>query len=404
MHLPVKSNLRLLYVDSPFENRNGGDKNRSRFLWNTLQNRFHADCLLIDPPSSTTQSAKPNSPPVLTLHPQPSPWWESDSVHHFAPDQQARFIDLLNRTRYDMVVIRFHSPVELARLAHQHPSQPTVVVDLDMLSSRLASLNWNLRRSFSNRWFLLERWKLNRLERSLLRHPWLVLLSNPVELDSLRPLLPTHPPFAHLAEFPNVMPPASSTPKSEPQPVILFFGSLNSSANVDACHHLLTNLLPLLVPLLRKHQLRIQIVGKSPPPDLVQSIAQAGPDLVELVGEVSSMEQAIAAARLILLPIRIASGTRTRILEAATQARPVVTTPIGAEGLDLADTVRIHESPADLAAAVAELLDAPAQAEALGQRFHQHCLTRYSFQRVASDLLHELESFQQRERPNPKPS
>ncbi len=394
---PVKS-LRLLYVDSPFLDRTGGDKNRSRFLWETLRHHFTSDCLLIDTPSVASGS-KPSSSTVLTLHPQPGPWWDSDSVHHFHPDQQARFIELLDRTRYDIVVIRFHSPVKLARLAQKHPSRPAVVVDLDMLSSRIATLNWSLKPNFGNRWFLLEKWKLARLEQSLLRQPWLVLLSNPVELGSLRPLLPPHPPCAHLAEFPNVMPPAPTAIQPPSEPVILFFGSLNSSANIDACLHLLENLLPLLLPLLQQHRVRLRIVGKSPPPSLAQLIARSGPDCVELVGEVSSMEQAIGAARLILLPIRIASGTRTRLLEAAALARPVVTTPIGAEGLDLADTVRIHESPADLVGAVAELLNDPAQAEALGERFRRHCLLRYSGQRVGSDLLQELDSFHQRVRP-----
>src|SRR5262249_32466510 len=57
-------------------------------------------------------------------------------------------------------------------------------------------------------------------------------------------------------------------------------------------------------------------------------------------------------------PIRVGAGTRVKIIEAAGHARPVVSTPLGAEGLELRDgtEIVIRQTDRDLAAACAQLL------------------------------------------------
>ena len=178
---------RLLYVDVPFEHESGGDKNRSRFLWHTLRGAFETDGLLIAPEKSA--SGKPlftEFKPVLRLAPSRGPWHQSESVFAFGPAELAAFHQLLTDRPYAAVFTRFHSPWALARAAAAHPTRPAVIVDLDMVSSRLVGLTWRQAPSFKNRWFLLEKLKLARLEKQLVRQPFLVLFSNPVELADLR--------------------------------------------------------------------------------------------------------------------------------------------------------------------------------------------------------------------------
>jgi hypothetical protein len=38
---------RIRYIDTPFASQSGGDKNRSRFLWELLSSRYEADLLLL---------------------------------------------------------------------------------------------------------------------------------------------------------------------------------------------------------------------------------------------------------------------------------------------------------------------------------------------------------------------
>jgi glycosyltransferase involved in cell wall biosynthesis len=61
------------------------------------------------------------------------------------------------------------------------------------------------------------------------------------------------------------------------------------------------------------------------------------------------------------VPLQAAAGTRLKILEAAACGVPVVSTSVGAEGLDLVDgeEIRIADSAAGFAGAIAELLADP---------------------------------------------
>jgi glycosyltransferase involved in cell wall biosynthesis len=385
---------RLLYVDVPFEHESGGDKNRSRFLWQTLSGAFDTDLLLVAPSAATTgRPLFTDFKPVLRLPPVRGPWHQSQSVFAFGPLELDAFGERLTERRYDAVFTRFHSPWALARAAAAHPTRPAVIVDLDMVSSRLVGLTWRQAPSFKNRWFLFEKLKLARLEKQLVRQTFLVFLSNPVELADLRDRVAPRPAPARLAVLPNVMPAAPRLAALTPQPAVLFFGSLNSGANTDAFRFLVESLLPLLDADLRRLGVKIHIVGKHPPPWFADLLLKSKSDRVLLIGGVDSMERAIAEARFVFLPLRVASGTRTRILEAAAIGKAVVTTTIGAEGIEVGDDVLIADTPAALAAAVRQLLDDPAQAEALGQRLRARCVSRYSAARVEVDLVREVRQF-----------
>ena len=387
------SRPRILYLDVPFEHESGGDKNRSRFLWHTLQSAFDADLLLIT--SSRSKTERPlftDFKPVLSLPHVPGPWHQSDSTFSFRSSELAAFCELLGKRRYDAIVTRFNSPWVLARAAAAHQTLPAVIVDLDMVSSRLVGLTWRQAPSLRNRWFLFEKLKLERLERQLVREPFLVLCSNPVEMADLRDRVAPKSSPAQFAVLPNAMPPPMFDPVAT-QPVILFFGSMNSGANTDGFRFLVESLLPLLDADLHRHGVRIHIVGKNPPPWFAELLAKSKTDRVRLIGGVDSMERAIAGSRFVLLPLRVASGTRTRILEAAAVGKAVVTTSIGAEGIEVGDDALVADAPDDLATAVRKLLDEPLRAEMLGRRLRDRCVSRYSADRLAGDLVREIEGF-----------
>ena len=386
--------LRCLYVDVPFENESGGDKNRSRFLWQALRAAFDTDLVLVQREAANAgRPAFSRFPPALTLTPVRGPWHHSDSVFGFDQTALAAFDAVLERNRFDVVVGRFHSPWNLLRRAAAQPAGPAVVMDLDMVSSRLVALTWQQQPSFKNRWFLFEKLKLERLERQIARQPFLVLFSNPEELKSFDRRCHSHGSRSTLATLPNVMPTLPPVAEVALQPVILFFGSMNSSANTDGFTFLVEQLLPRLDGDLRRAGVKIHVVGRNPPGWFADRIRAAGTDRIVLVGGVDSMERAIAESRFVLLPLRVASGTRTRILEAAAQARAVVTTPIGAEGIEVGDAALVHAEPDKLAEAVRRLVFDSAAAAQLGARLRERCLERYAADRVAAELVREIGAF-----------
>lgn len=385
---------RVLYIDVPFEDEAGGDKNRSRFLFQTLCSAFETDLLRVHPHGSKPPPPSPSPrKPRLELHALPPSPLQSHSVFRIGPAETTAYLNLLTERRYDAVVCRFHSPWLLALAADNHPSHPAVVVDLDMVSSRLVGLSWRQAPSLRNRWFLFERIKLERLERRLLRRPWQVFFSNPVERDHIALELARQGSRVHLGILPNILVAPTVPPHPESKPIILFFGSLNSAANSDAFRYLMQDILPRIETDLQRHNVRIHVAGKSPPPWFTTLIKDSGSDRVDLIGRVDSMESAIADSRFVLLPLRIASGTRTRILEAAAQLRTVVTTPLGAEGIAVGNDAVIASDPDGLAAAIRRLLDAPDRAVDLGRRLGDRCRDRYSEPRIAGEFLSQLREF-----------
>ena len=386
------SRARILYLDVPFENESGGDKNRSRFLFQSLRENFEVDLLLIGHEGASIKPAWTNFKPVATFAPQPAPFPRPASTPSFTPADRAKFISLNREKKYAAVFCRFTIGWELCKIIQRDFPQTAVIVDLDMVSSRLVAMSWAANPSFRRRWFLFEKWKLQRLERQLVHSLSLLLLSNSEELTALYRQHHSHGSKSEFALLPNIMPRAAE-PTVERQPVILFFGSMDSAANTDGFAFLVDEVLPQLDSELKTRGVEIHVVGKNPPPHFRERLTRSDSARVKIIGGVDSIERVIAESLFVLLPLRIASGTRTRILEAAAQKRAVVTTPIGAEGLDVADTTLIGNNAVELAAHTKRLLVNPPEADALGAKLGERCVSLYAPDKVAADLVDAVEKF-----------
>lgn len=175
-------------------------------------------------------------------------------------------------------------------------------------------------------------------------------------------------------------------PRPEP-PVagrLLFLGALDWFANQDAVEYCVQQMLPRIR--LRFPGAHLQIVGRRPPAAWRRQLAtQPG---VELVGEVDDVRQWLAQAAVVLVPLRIGGGSRIKILEALAMEKAVVSTSVGAEGLELRDGLHLllADVPEQFAQLAAQLLAAPAQAARLGRAGASLVAERYSWDAAAAAL------------------
>jgi glycosyltransferase involved in cell wall biosynthesis len=134
-------------------------------------------------------------------------------------------------------------------------------------------------------------------------------------------------------------------------PTLLFQGTFDYGPNVDGAHWLVEELAPAIRA--QRPELRIRLVGKTA--GRVERLAD--PPLVTVVGRVPRMEPELAEADLVVVPLRMGSGTRFKILEAFAHRVPVVSTPLGAEGLAAVDGVHLllADQPGAVASACARL-------------------------------------------------
>jgi glycosyltransferase involved in cell wall biosynthesis len=94
------------------------------------------------------------------------------------------------------------------------------------------------------------------------------------------------------------------------------------------------------------------------------------------------MRPVIAKATVSVVPLRIGGGTRWKILEAAAMAKAVVSTRVGAEGLDFReeDEILLADEPLAFADAVLALVADPVRRKTLGRAARKRVEGQYTFQ------------------------
>jgi glycosyltransferase involved in cell wall biosynthesis len=113
-------------------------------------------------------------------------------------------------------------------------------------------------------------------------------------------------------------------------PGILFVGSMDYSANVDAVGYLAREILPAL----DRSDVAVTIIGSNPRKE-AYAHAERSPSPMQLLGYVEDTTPYFERSRVFAVPLRFGGGTRLKILEALARGIPVVTTSLGCEGLDL---------------------------------------------------------------------
>ncbi len=110
-----------------------------------------------------------------------------------------------------------------------------------------------------------------------------------------------------------------------------------------------------------------------------------------MAGRVSEIEPELARADIAVVPLRIGSGTRLKILESFAHRIPVVSTKIGADGLDVEDGVHLllADRPEEFAHACRRLVEDRALARRLVDAAERRYLERYEWS-VARNGIQKL--------------
>ena len=182
--------------------------------------------------------------------------------------------------------------------------------------------------------------------------------------------------LSNAAVVPNVVP-QPPTPLGRPRPAgppqIMFQGSPLYPPNLDAVRWLHASVAPAIRSLIPTAQIRV--VGQPTP--AVERMQD--PPIFTVVGRVETMDTELARADLVIVPMRFGGGSRIKIIEAFAHRIPVVSTALGAEGLDVEDGVHllIADEPEGLAAACRRILSDHGLREQIVAAAHRRYLERY---------------------------
>ncbi|MSO99529.1 MAG: glycosyltransferase [Acetobacteraceae bacterium] len=183
---------------------------------------------------------------------------------------------------------------------------------------------------------------------------------------------------------------APAPPQAAPDPgadggTLVFTATMSWAANVEGIHFLLDEVWPTL--LAARPKIGAVIIGRNPPAALADKIRQRGLN-VTLTGFVEDIRPYVARSHVYVIPLFVGSGTRIKAFEAMAMGRPVVSTSLGIEGLDVTDGENFlrADNAQEFSRAILSLLDDAAMRHRIAGAARRLTEERFSWRTVAAQF------------------
>jgi glycosyltransferase involved in cell wall biosynthesis len=301
------------------------------------------------------------------------------------PELQQALNGVMAARRFDIVNLEFTflGHYDLRR-APPGESPPALVVDSHNIDFDLAR-QYARTGSLDRRLYYAVNWrKLRREELGTYADADGVYLCSAADKERLCEAIPAA--CARTTVIPNAADVEYFQPRqTDPPPdgrTVLFFGLMSYVPNIDGVRHFLQEIWPHIAD--AHPDARCKIVGGGAPPSLQ---ALAGPR-VELTGFVDDLRPHLAAAAAVVVPLRLGGGTRLKIVEGMAMGKAIVSTSLGAEGIEAVpgQDLLIEDEPGRFADAVNRLLAEPGLAARIGRSARHLAVERYAWSGAAAAL------------------
>lgn len=168
-----------------------------------------------------------------------------------------------------------------------------------------------------------------------------------------------------------------------PDPLIVFTGQMDYRPNIEAVTDFATHAMPIIRA--SHPEATFAIVGRNPTQGVSDLSTLPG---VQVTGAVDDVRTWLAAADVVVAPLRIARGIQNKILEAMAMARPVVASPAAAEGINAEHGIHfyVEQNVAAEAGRVCALLDDPQMAYKTGAAARAHVRRYYGWESQLAPL------------------
>lgn len=212
------------------------------------------------------------------------------------------------------------------------------------------------------------------------------VLTSQRELAMLKALAPSLP----TAVVPNAVDTEYFKPSDAPreQDAIVLTGLMKYRPNVDGVLFFVKDIWPRILQ--KRPNAKFYIVGGEAPPEVTR-LASSN---IIVTGAVDDVRPYVHKAAVFAVPLRMGSGTRLKVLEGLAMGKPMVSTSLGCEGIELTDRehLLIADEPHAFADAVLELMTRPDLAQRLADQGRALMLERYRWE----SAVDALELFYQR--------
>lgn len=165
---------------------------------------------------------------------------------------------------------------------------------------------------------------------------------------------------------------------------IVFVGSMDYHANIDAAVNFAHEVWPQVRA--RQPKLIFTIVGKDPAPE-VRGLAQIPG--IEVTGTVADVRPFYRDASVAVVPLKVGGGSRLKILEAMAAGVPVVSTTLGAEGLEVLhdQNILIADTSEQLVQAITKVVENKTRHDQISAAGRELVSRRYDWSSLGTALF-----------------
>lgn len=179
-----------------------------------------------------------------------------------------------------------------------------------------------------------------------------------------------------------IIPNAVTIPEIQPpsrEATLLFIGSYSHKPNIDAAEYLINHIWPLIQSKIPHSNL---IIAGSPP-ERIPSYGKCTKS-VRFTGFVEDLDNLYRKSRVVCAPILWGGGTRVKIIEAAAYCKPIVSTLIGAEGIEIQDGygIFLRNDPKSFANACIQLLNDYELCVRMGAEARDAIISKYDQKKI----------------------
>jgi glycosyltransferase involved in cell wall biosynthesis len=175
---------------------------------------------------------------------------------------------------------------------------------------------------------------------------------------------------------------------------LCYVGYLAWEPNVIGLEWFLKEVWPVLKQ--RYPKLSLDIVGKNADKRLNKAV-QASKD-VSLLGYVEDLEHVYRDCRIAIAPLLFGSGIKVKVISALARGLPLVTTSIGAEGLEVThqNQLMIADSSSAMAASITQLLEDDMLWQRLAKNSRQVVIEKYTWTQMFNAMINDINNVAQK--------
>lgn len=310
--------------------------------------------------------------------------WYTKNMHDSADSIFLSYLPYVARSlsaeTYDIIILENLSTVKLSRFIKRKAKRAKIYYDAHNFDSHFAAIE------LSNNKFTTSQYnKIASLETNLYKLVDGIFVCSGVDKEKFASVNNNKLPCYLIPNGVSIRMAADRcSPQRQWNFTLLFCGSLDYNPNVDGlcwflneCWHTIKQNIP---------QSELIIIGSGKIPEELQEATKK--DGVNLIGRVEDTAEYYDKSTVAIVPIRQGSGTRLKILEAMESKLPVVSTTIGAEGINYIDgkNIVIADGQDDFSSKIIELLFSVEKRVSVAYNAYELVKEQYDWDNIGRNL------------------